>query len=100
MQFNVSPTAHHSNSKRKTHSAGQTMMEYIILVAVLAIASIPVAKILGNVFRTKVMSAADAMVKGKSQAKTFDGKAEQLIREGEQKVDRDMSNFGETTDDE
>ncbi len=78
---------------------GQTMMEYIILVAILAIASIPVAKVLGNVFRSKVMSAADAMVTGKEQNRTYNKRAQQYIRNAEDKVERDMSNFAETEED-
>ena len=77
----------------KNGKKGQTMMEYIILVALLAIASIPVAKILGNVFRNHMMRSADAMVNGRTH--DYHDRGREMIREGATKVNRDMNNFDE-----
>ncbi|MBN8555736.1 MAG: hypothetical protein J0L93_09855 [Deltaproteobacteria bacterium] len=77
--------------KPKHLNKGQTMMEYIILVALLAIASIPVAKVLGDVFRNHMMRSADAMVNGRTR--DYHDRGRELIREGANKVKRDMNNF-------
>lgn len=69
---------------------GQTMMEYIILVALLAVASIPVAKILGDVFRDRVLNAADAMVDNKARVQD---QGTQIVQGGQNKVKRSMSDF-------
>lgn len=72
------------------------MMEYIIVVALIAVASIPVATLLGNVFRDRVMHAADKIVNGERRSAYRDRGAE-LIREGNQdsKIRKDMSDYYE-----
>lgn len=72
----------------------QTMMEYIIIVALIAVASIPVATILGNVFRDRVMHAADKIVNG-DHAPKYRDRGDALIREGNQdsKVKKGMGDF-------
>lgn len=77
------------NSKRK----GQTMMEYIVLVALLAVASIPVVKVLGDTFRDRVLNAADAMVGGAGGVKNEGG---QIVKTGNKNKRRDMTDFHET----
>jgi hypothetical protein len=68
---------------------GQTMMEYIILVALLAVASIPVAKILGDVFRDRVLRSADEIAGGGNYASEGD----RMVQEGKGKVKRSMKDF-------
>ena len=67
------------------------MLEYIIIIALLAVASIPVVKILGDVFRDRVMNAADKMV-DEDGGYTNQGPA--IVREGKEgKVRKSMSDF-------
>jgi len=70
-------------------SRGQTMMEYIILVALLAVASIPVVKVLGNVFRANILESADAIM-GDTE---FNKKSEIGDAVQNTKVKRSMSDF-------
>ena len=76
----------YSHIKRR----GQTMMEYITLVALIAVASIPIAKILGDVFRDRVLNAADAMIDNKGQ---IQDQSTEIVRGGQDKVRRSMSNY-------
>ena len=68
---------------------GQTMMEYIILVALLAVASIPIAKILGDVFRDRVLRAADEIAGGEN----YHPEANSMVQEGKDKVRRSLKDF-------
>jgi hypothetical protein len=86
----ISKVSNLSQSRR-----GQTMMEYIILVALLAVASIPVAKLLGDVFRNHVMRSANAIVNGGSQERHYTDRGNAMLRQGERKVERNMSDFDE-----
>jgi hypothetical protein len=65
------------------------MMEYIILVALLAVASIPVAKILGDVFRDRVLKSADEIAGGGN----YQPEADRFVQEGQNKVKRSMKDF-------
>jgi len=56
---------HKKGIYRRRNRKAQTMMEYVILVALLAVGSIPVLTTLGNVFRDRVLHAADKMVGNK-----------------------------------
>lgn len=71
------------------NSRGQTMLEYIILVALLAVGSIPVAKILGDVFRDRVMVSADKIV-GDG---VYTSEGNSIVSQGEGKVRRNMKDF-------
>ncbi|MDB5038351.1 MAG: hypothetical protein JWQ35_1879 [Bacteriovoracaceae bacterium] len=73
----------------KARSRGQTMMEYIVLVALLAVASIPIAKILGDVFRDRVLKSADEIAGGGN----YDSSADTMVQEGKDKVKRSMKDF-------
>ena len=68
---------------------GQTMMEYIVLVALLAVASIPIAKILGDVFRDRVLHSADEIAGGGN----YSSESERMVQEGQEKVRRSMKDF-------
>lgn len=68
---------------------GQTMMEYIILVGLLAVASIPIAKILGDVFRDRVLRAADEI----AGSENYQSGAGQMVQGGRSKVKRTMKDF-------
>lgn len=70
---------------------GQAMMEYIILIALLAVASIPVVTTLGNIFRDRVMSSAESM----TGDEVYRSQATQMGRGAEKKVRRDMRSFYE-----
>jgi type IV pilus assembly protein PilA len=81
------------SSKPKTlmrkNFQGQTMLEYIILVALLAVASIPVAKMLGDVFRDRVVKSADEIAGGG----TYSSDADSIVKDGKSKVRRSMKDF-------
>jgi Flp pilus assembly pilin Flp len=68
---------------------GQTMMEYIILVALLAVASIPIVRVLGNVFRSNLLESADALVDGTQ----YRGEGAREVQGAANKVHRSMKNF-------
>lgn len=76
----------------KKNKKGQTMMEYIILVALLAVASIPIIRTLGNVFRSNILESADSLVSGSK----FSGDGEDMVDKASKKVKRTMSNFHDT----
>jgi len=76
--------------KPRRKARGQSMMEYIILVALLAVGSIPVVTLLGNVFRDRVMNAADKMVNNKGG---YHSQGRTLVQEGKSKVRKNMGNF-------
>ncbi len=67
-------------------------MEYIILVALLAVASIPVVKVLGDSFRSNVLQSADALVDGT----LYDDDTSTQITNSTNKVRRSMNNFHNT----
>lgn len=71
---------------------GQAMMEYIIVVALIAVASIPIMTIFGNIFRDRVMHAADQMVNGEG-ASQHENQAKEELEKGENRVRRGMNNF-------
>lgn len=70
---------------------GQTMMEYIILVSLLAVASIPVAKILGDVFRDRLLKAADKVAGSDS----YSGEASKMVQDGREQVKKNMRDFAD-----
>lgn len=74
-----------------TKNRGQTMMEYIILVALLAVASIPIIKVLGNSFRANLLDSADALMGGSEYSKK--SHLGDSISGAEKKVRREMSDF-------
>ncbi len=55
------PLKRASSTSLQNRRRGQTMMEYIVLVALLGVASIPIVKILGSTFRDRVNMAAHAI---------------------------------------
>lgn len=65
------------------------MVEYIILVSLLAVASIPIIKVLGDVFRTNLLESADALVGGGN----FNGRGAGIVSGASDKVHRSMRNF-------
>jgi Flp pilus assembly pilin Flp len=79
------------NSKKRTNQ-GQAMMEYIILVALLAVASIPVVTMLGDVFRDRATAAADKMVDRKAG---YHEQGVEIVREKQDQVRKSMSDFYE-----
>ncbi len=70
------------------HRKGQTMMEYIVLVALLGVASLPIIKILGDTFRDRVSMAAHEIggEDGDSAAKT-------ILKPAASKVKKSMRDF-------
>jgi len=76
--------------RRKKRNRGQTMMEYIVLVAIIAVASIPVLTLLGNVFRDRVMNAADKMVNNQGG---YHSEGSSMVQDGHNKVKKNMGNF-------
>lgn len=75
--------------KKFKNIKGQTMMEYIIIVALLAVASIPVAKILGDVFRDRVALAARE-ISGESG---YSSQSKGMIQDINSKIKRSMRDF-------
>ncbi len=75
--------------KKQSKHQGQTMMEYIVLVVLLAVASIPVTKILGDVFRDRVLESADKIAGDES----YESQGENIVEEGNEKVKRSMKDF-------
>jgi len=73
----------------KQGKSGQTMMEYMVLVALLAIASIPVIRVLGNVFRSNLLESADALVDGSK----YEGRGADEVGKASGQVHRSMRNF-------
>jgi len=65
------------------------MVEYILLVALLAVASIPIIKVLGDVFRTNLLESADALVGGGN----YSGRGSAIVGGSSGKVSRSMKNF-------
>ena len=74
---------------KTTQRRGQAMLEYIILVALLAVASIPVAKILGDVFRDRVMLSADKIAGDGN----YSSEGAEIVTQGRGKVRRSMKDF-------
>jgi Flp pilus assembly pilin Flp len=74
---------------KKQKNKGQAMMEYIVLVALLAIASIPVIKILGNTFRSNALQSADALLGDGN----YNEQDDQWVKDGSDKVQQDMRGF-------
>ncbi len=72
----------------KARRRGQTMMEYIVLVALLGVASIPILKTLSDVFRDRVNMAANEI-----GGESGDSKAAEILKDSEKKVYRSMKNF-------
>jgi len=79
-----------SSLSRSNLESGQTMMEYIIIVALLAVASIAVTTVLGNVFRDRVMHSADAMV---GHTGGYQDQGREAIQQGQNHIKRGMDNF-------
>ena len=73
-----------ANARRR----GQTMMEYIVLVALLGVASIPVLKILGDVFRDRVNMAANEI-----GGESGNSKSKEILEDSGSKVHRSMKDF-------
>ena len=65
-------------------------MEYMVLVALLAVGSIPVVKILGDVFRDGILDSADALSGGGSYSRD----SKKMVREGKDHVRKKMDNYG------
>ncbi len=78
---------HKLNHKNKKKS-GQTMMEYVVLVALLAVASMPIVKILGDVFRDRVLASAKRIA-----GENYQSQGGAIASPGEGKVRRSMKDF-------
>ena len=74
----------------RTKKQGQTMMEYIIIIALIAAASIPVVSILGNVFRDRVQNAADAMINNEGG---YQSRGSEFVKQGQNRVKKNMGDF-------
>lgn len=76
--------------KMKKQIKGQTMIEYIILVALLAALSIPIVTMLGNVFRDRMINVADEMVDGNAHV---ENQGTQMVKDAQKKVRRRINDF-------
>lgn len=81
------------NQKLRAQTRGQTMMEYILLVALLAIGSIPVVAVLGDMFRDRVMNSAEMMMGGPESS--YQDQASDIMTKGKNRVRRTMKNFND-----
>ena len=75
-------------ARRADRRRGQTMMEYVVLVALLGVASIPIIKTLGDVFRDRVNLAANEIA-GESGS----SKSTEILDGSDRRVRRSMKDF-------
>ena len=69
-------------------SKGQTMMEYIILVALLGVASLPILKILGDTIRDRIN-----MVANEIGGQSASSEAPSLLQNSKSKIRRSMKDY-------
>ncbi len=67
---------------------GQTMLEYLLLIALIAVGSIGIVTILGDTLRVKIQNAANRLA---GESETMD--ARQIVKDSEGKVRRNVGNF-------
>jgi pilus assembly protein Flp/PilA len=67
---------------------GQTMLEYLLLVALIAVGSIGIVTILGDTLRVKIQNAANRLA---GESESID--ARQVVKDSDGKVRRNIGNF-------
>lgn len=75
--------------RNQNQKRGQTMMEYVVMVALIAIASIPIIKVVGDVLRANLIETASAL-SGENAAQE-DRKS--MVEGGKDDVRRSLKNF-------
>jgi Flp pilus assembly pilin Flp len=67
---------------------GQTMLEYLLLIALIAVGSIGIVTILGDTLRVKIQNAANRLA---GESESID--ARQVVKDSDGKVRRNIGNF-------
>jgi len=67
---------------------GQTMLEYLLLIALIAVGSIGIVTILGDTLRVKIQNAANRLA---GESESID--ARQIVKDSEGKTRRNIGNF-------
>jgi len=84
-----------SHIKRTARSRGQTMLEYLLLIALIAVGSIGIVTVLGDTLRAKIQNAAMRLA---DQAENQD--AREIVAGSKEKVRRTIGNFNHKRDDD
>lgn len=75
-------------TKSKSKTRGQTLTEYLLLVCLLAVGSLPIITILSNVLRDRVEVAAKRI-----GGQTRQSEADSILKSSDKKVRRGMHDF-------
>lgn len=73
---------------RSKKSSGQTLTEYLLLICLITVGSIPIIGILSNVLRDQMNSAAHRLAD-----RTADSQSGEILRPAREKVRRNLADF-------